>query len=50
MYGLEQRGRIDPGDPDGRERRLLCEARAAFEENGMPKHVEMTDALSEAAL
>jgi hypothetical protein len=47
MYGPQQTGRVDPGD---RARRLLSEARAAYEEIGMPKHVEMTDALSKAAL
>ena len=47
MYGPQQTGRLDPGE---RERRLLSEARAAHEEIGMPKHVEITDALLKAAL
>lgn len=36
-----------PGDAE-RAQRLLAEARAAYEEIGMPKHVEMVDALLKA--
>jgi len=49
MYGPQQTGRVDPGDRE-RARRLLSEARAAHEEIGMPKHVEIADALLKAAL
>jgi hypothetical protein len=40
--------RNGPGDRQ-RARNLLTEARAAYEQVGMPKHVEMADALLEHA-
>ncbi len=41
-------GRDQPGDHE-RAHALLTEARAIYSEIGMPKHVEMVDALLEEA-